>query len=88
MANEQGRQIIVAVSPKNVGVAIILTVLFGPLGMFYSTVIGAIVMIVLSVIVGILTFGFGFLFTWPVCIIWGATAASAHNKKLLAGVST
>jgi hypothetical protein len=86
MGNEQGKQMVIAVSPKNVGVAIILTVLFGPLGMFYSTITGAIIMIVVSLVVGVLTVGFGLVLTWPACIIWGAMAASAHNKKLMAGV--
>jgi hypothetical protein len=86
MSNEQGKQVVIAVSPKSVGIAIILTVLFGPLGMFYSTVTGAIIMIVVSLVVGIFTVGFGLLLTWPMCIIWGAIAASAHNKKLMAGV--
>lgn len=84
MANEHGRQVIVAVSPKNVGVAIILTVLFGPLGMFYSTVSGAIIMMVVTAIVFFFTLGFGLLLTWPICVIWGAVAASAHNKQLMA----
>ena len=34
------------------GLAVILTVLFGPLGMFYSTVIGGVIMLVASVILG------------------------------------
>lgn len=86
MANEQAKQMVIAVSPKNVGIAIILTILFGPLGMFYSTIAGAIIMMVVSLVIGLVTFGVGLLLTWPVCIIWGAMAASAHNKKIMAGV--
>ena len=73
----------VVTSPKSksVGVAILLTFLFGPLGMLYSTVIGAWVMLVVSGIVGIQTFGGGLLFTRPVCIIWGAISVSSANKK-------
>ena len=85
MMNEQGQQVTVVLAPKSVGIAIILTFLFGPLGMFYSTITGAIVMMVISAVVGVLTVGFGLLLTWPVCIIWGAIAASSHNKKLMAG---
>src|SRR5471030_1864700 len=70
VGNQQlGTQVVVVVSPKIVGISIILTILFGPLGMFYSTVPGAIVMIVISVIVAILTVGFGLILTWPVCVI-------------------
>jgi hypothetical protein len=84
--NEQQTKVVIVQSPKSVGVAIILTFFFGPLGMFYATVKGAIIMMVVSLVVGIFTLGFGLLLTWPACIIWGAMAASAHNKKLLAGV--
>lgn len=86
MENEQAKQMVIAVSPKNVGVAIILTILFGPLGMFYSTIAGAIIMMVVSLVIGLVTLGVGLLLTWPVCIIWGAMAASAHNTKIMAGV--
>jgi hypothetical protein len=67
------------------GVSIILTILFGPLGMFYSTVSGAIIMIVVSFVAGILTFGLGLLLTWPASILWGAVATSSYNKKLIEG---
>ena len=79
-------QHIIVTPVKSVGVSIILTVLFGALGMLYSTVLGAVIMIVLSIIVGFLTFGFGLIFIWPIAIIWGAVATSLHNKKLLAQV--
>src|SRR5712691_3498301 len=44
---------VVAISPKNVGVAILLTLFFGPLGMFYSTVTGAIIMCIVTLFVGL-----------------------------------
>ncbi|MFW5694710.1 MAG: hypothetical protein ACOCYB_06055 [Alkalispirochaeta sp.] len=71
------------VSLKSVGLSIILTFIFGPLGMFYSTIIGGLVMMVLSIVLAIPTFGFGLLITWPVSIIWGALAVRSHNRKLL-----
>ena len=82
MANETVQQVVVVGSPKSVGISIILTILFGPLGMFYSTVGGAIIMMILSAIVAVFTFGFGLIFTWPICVIWGAVAASGHNSKI------
>lgn len=46
MATEnQNVNVVVTKSPKSVGIAIALSLFFGPLGMFYSTVLGAIVMI-------------------------------------------
>lgn len=84
MANQDGSQVIIAVSPKNVGVAIILTVLFGPLGMFYSTIAGGAIMLVMTLIIGFVTLGFGLILTWPVCVVWAAMAASSYNKTLMA----
>ncbi|MDR3268168.1 MAG: hypothetical protein LBT83_03780 [Tannerella sp.] len=77
--------VVVTKSTKSVGISILLTVLFGPLGMFYSTVLGAIIMIVIDIVVGIFTFGIGLLVTWPIQIIWAAVATSMYNKKLLQG---
>jgi hypothetical protein len=85
MATEQARQVVVVTPTKSAGVAILLTALFGPLGMFYSTIAGAIVMIVISLIVALFTLGFGLILTWPICIVWAAMAASSHNKKLIGG---
>ena len=73
----------VVVSTKNVGVAILLTVLFGPLGMLYSTVSGAVIMCIAFLVIGVGTLGFGLLFLWPICIIWAAVAASSYNQRLL-----
>ena len=57
MKNSQVRQVVVIVQPKSIGIAIILTFIFGPLGMFYSTVTGAIVMMLISAVVGVMTLG-------------------------------
>jgi hypothetical protein len=66
--------------PKSVGAAILLAILFGPLGMLYSTVSGALIMLVVSLILGIATAGISVLITWPICIIWGAVAAQSYNE--------
>lgn len=84
MENGAQKQTIVVTSTKSVGISILLTVLFGPLGMLYSTIVGSIVMIILSIIVAAFTLGFGLVITWPICIVWGAVAAGSYNKKLLA----
>lgn len=78
-------QLVVVNTSKSTGISILLTVLLGPLGMVYSTIPGAIVMMIVSAVVGLLTVGIGLLFTWPICIIWGAMATTAHNRKLVAG---
>ncbi len=82
MTNTQGNQVVVVASPKSAGIAILLTILFGPLGMLYSTILGAIIMIIISFVVALLTAGIGLVVTWPICIIWGALAASSHNRAI------
>jgi hypothetical protein len=76
------QQVVIVGAPKSVGISILLTVLFGPLGMLYSTVPGGVIMMVVSLIVAVVTFAVGLFVTWPICVVWGAMAASAHNKKL------
>ena len=36
---------LVTKSPKSIGIAILLTILFGPLGLFYASVSGALIML-------------------------------------------
>ena len=84
MANEQP-QTVVTTSTKSMGVSMILTVLFGPLGMLYSTILGGVIMCIISAIVGFVTLGIGLIITWPICVIWAAVATSSFNKKLLQG---
>ena len=61
---------------KSVGVAFLLTFLFGPLGMFYSTVSGALIMCLVTLLAAAGTAGAALFITWPICIIWGCVAAS------------
>ena len=86
MANtNENVNVVITKSPKSMGISIALTLFFGPLGMFYSTILGAIVMIIIDIIVGIFTFGLGLIVTWPIQVIWAAIATSMYNKKLMKG---
>jgi len=69
------------VKDKSVGAALVLTFLFGPLGLLYASVLGGILLLVLSVVVFVLTFGLGLIVIWPVSMIWGAIAASNQHSK-------
>lgn len=84
MSERETQKVVVTKSTKSVGIALLLTLIFGPLGMFYSTISGAIIMCILTLFAGIFTAGFGFLLTWPICVIWAAVAASNYNKRLMA----
>lgn len=86
MANtNENVNVVVTKSTKSMGISIALTLFFGPLGMFYSTITGAIVMIIVDIIVGIITLGIGLLVTWIIQVIWAAVATSSYNKKLMRG---
>lgn len=77
-------QVVVAKSEKSMGLAVVLAAIFGPLGLFYSSIIGGLIMLPVSVLVGVLTLGIGFLFTWPVCILWAYLSTKRYNAKLTA----
>jgi hypothetical protein len=85
--DEQNSRTIIITPTKSVGVSLLLTFFFGPLGLLYSTISGAIVMFIICFLVGIVTFGIGCLITWPICMIWGVTASNAYNKKIVAAVA-
>lgn len=76
---------LIVIPTKSVGLAIFLGAAFGPLGLLYSTIIGAVVMFLVNIFVGLVTFGFGLFLTWPICAVWAAVAAQAYNRRLLAG---
>ena len=69
---------------KSVGVAFLLTFLFGPLGLFYSTVTGGVVMLCVDFLLGMIgfvTLGLAWPLlgvTWVVTVIWGCVAASGQ----------
>jgi hypothetical protein len=81
-SSSQQPQIIVVKSTKSVGVAILLSFLFGPLGMLYSTIAGGLIMLAVNLFAFIFTAGIGLFLTWPIGIVWAAVAASNQNKRL------
>jgi ABC-type phosphate transport system permease subunit len=76
-------QPVIVARTKSVALSLVLTFFLGPLGMLYSTILGAIVMIVLSVPLFILTLGHAAFLVWPISMIWGAWAAHRYNQRLL-----
>lgn len=69
------------------GIAIVLTLLFGPFGMLYSTILGAIIMGIATLLAIVFTAGLGLIVTWPICLIWGAMAVKNYNDRLRAGIA-
>jgi len=65
--------------------AVALAFFFGPLGLLYSSITGAVVMFFVNVFAAftlVLVF-----FTWPACAIWAYFAAKSYNEKLLASAN-
>jgi len=82
MNHPSAAQPVLVETPKSMGVAILLAFLFGPLGLLYATVKGGLIMMGISVLVGIVTFGLGLVVIWPVCMVWAAVASKNHNERL------
>ena len=76
-------QIIVTRSTKSVGIGLLLTFIFGPIGMLYATVWGGFIMMVVNLLIGIPTLGLGLLLTWPIQLIWVAVSIRSYNRKLM-----
>jgi len=68
---------------KSMPVALILTFLFGPLGLLYASVPGALILLALTIVIGLLTLGIGFLVGWVASMIWAFIAVNKHNAKAL-----
>ncbi|MBW5289800.1 MAG: hypothetical protein Rpha_1361 [Candidatus Ruthia sp. Apha_13_S6] len=69
---------------KSLVVAILLAIFLGPIGLFYASVIGALIMLVITAIVGFITFGFvGLFIPYIICIIWAIIAVNSYNKKII-----
>jgi hypothetical protein len=90
MSNNQ--QYVVMRSPKSLGIGLILTFFFGPIGLFYATISGAIIMLIIDAIfavIGFLTLGYSLIVTAPlvnlVCMVWAYVRISSYNKALMAG---
>lgn len=65
---------------KSTILALVLCLFFGPFGMLYSTVMGAIIMMILYVAIGIPTLGWGIAVLHPIAVIWGVWAAHRANQ--------
>lgn len=63
------------IRPKPVWLAVLLAVVSGPFGLYYSTPIGTIVMIVVAVILRYWLGYLGFLIVLPLCGLWAWKAA-------------
>lgn len=68
---------------KSVAVALLFSVFFGPVGLLYASVLGGVLLIVLSIIVLSNHFFILMSFIWLVSCVWSVVAANRYNQKIL-----
>ena len=61
---------------------LILSILLGPLGMFYSSTAAAIGFLLAALIFGAMTYGLALLLIWPLCVIVSLYMVFGHNEKV------
>ena len=63
-------------------IGLILTAIFGPLGLFYSSVPAAIAMVILAIFAGSTLCIVGALFVWPLCMLLSLFTVHRHNRAV------
>ena len=63
-------------------IGFLLTLVFGPLGLFYSSVAAIIGCILLAIALGAVTAGIGALVFWPISILVGINTVGRYNVKI------
>jgi hypothetical protein len=71
------------VPQKSMILSLVLTFFFGPFGMLYSTVLGALIMLAAYIGIGIVTLGWGIAILHPIAMVWGAWAVHSYNENRL-----
>lgn len=68
---------------KSVAVALIFSVVLGPVGLLYSSVWGGVLMIMLAIIAASGKMLFPMFVVWVGCCVWSVAAVEKHNRSLL-----
>jgi len=68
-------------SPTNVRTAVLLALFLGPLGLFYTSVGGALFCLFLLVVLGLFTVGMGVIPVWLLTVLWAyLSALHSHDR--------
>ena len=70
---------------KSVTLALVLTLFFGPLGLFYVSAWGAVALVTLTAVAIVPTLGFVLIFVWPASMVWAALVASKQHNDFVHG---
>lgn len=80
---------IVTKSTKSIGIGMILLLIFGPFGMFYATIFGTLIMLLMLIPLTIICLAipiFIFIlvpFYYLICAIWLMFSINSYNKRIL-----
>lgn len=74
--------IVVPSQEKSMGVALLLTFFFGPLGLLYVRVLSAILWMAVSIVLIPLTFGLALPLIWVLCMLDSLLATGSYNRKM------
>jgi hypothetical protein len=67
---------------KSYFASFLLTLFFGPLGLFYSSTAAALAFVLIDIAVGLITYSIGLIFLWPVHILVGIATVGSYNSKI------
>lgn len=68
---------------KSVGVALLFSVILGPVGLLYASVWGGLLMIIISICVISNQLYFVTLLVWLISCIWSVAKVEGYNKKII-----
>lgn len=78
------QNIVIIGKQKSVGTAFVLALFFGPLGLFYASVVGGAIMFFLAILSWIILPIVGYFFIIvPACVVWAVIAANIANNKIM-----
>ncbi len=67
---------------KSVGIAVTLTLLFGPLGLLYATVLGGLIMMLATAVLEThTTYRSVTAITWLISVVWGFVEARRKHAR-------
>jgi len=68
---------------KSVAGALLFSVLLGPVGLLYASLLGGIIMIAMSIYVVCNQFYFVAFLCWVISCIWSVASVESYNKKIM-----
>ena len=71
---------------KSIFLAMLLALILGPFGLLYSTIVGSLIMLVVTFIFFVISpyTSMGLVYvSWIICLYWTVLSCNAYNKRIL-----